>query len=99
MDAQILAEMNNMRIRIDERDGKVANQAVVITKLEQSRKDLRKVNEQLVRVARAARCADDVLDRITQSFPDNEVPHPSIEECLNAYCDLHKALKEVDHLL
>ena len=52
-------------------------------------------NIALLRVARAARYADDVLDRITQSFPDNEVPHPSIEECLNAYCDLHKALKEL----
>ena len=54
----------------------------------------------LLRVARAAQYADDVLDRITQSFPDNEVPHPSIEECLNAYCNLNKALKDLpEHLL
>ena len=55
MDAQILAEMNNMRIRIDERDGKITNQAMVITKLEQSRKDMKADRESLLRVAWAAR--------------------------------------------
>jgi len=55
MDAQILAEMNNMRIRIDERDGKLANQSGVITKLEQSRRDLRKDKARLLAVAREAR--------------------------------------------
>ena len=53
MDAQILAEMNNMRIRIDERDGKIANQSVVITKLEQSRKDMKKDNARLLKALEA----------------------------------------------
>ncbi len=34
------AELRNTQIRIDERDTKLANQAIAITKLEQSRKDL-----------------------------------------------------------
>ena len=67
IDTQILAEINNLRIRMDERDGKIERQAEVITKLEQSRKDMKADREALLRVARAAYaydyCNDDSLER------------------------------------
>ena len=53
----------------------------------------------LLRVARAAEKVKDVLERVVDSFPDNETPHPSIEECLNAYGDLNRELEALpEHL-
>ena len=39
--------VHNLGARIEERDTKIANQAVVITKLEVSRKDMKKENEKI----------------------------------------------------
>jgi len=85
MDAQILAEMNNMQIRMDECDDKIVNQAAVITKLEQSRKDTKKDRKALLRVARAAEKANE---------------HPDYTDEDGVWKELDEALSELpEHLL
>jgi len=90
IDTQTLAEINNLRIRIDERDGKIVRQSSFITKLEQSRVDLRKANEALLRVARAAKelslCGEWKQFGEVATYP-------------GACDELMEALKEVEHLL
>lgn len=55
--------------------------------------------EALLRVVKAAKIANDVLERVVDSFPDNETPHPSVEECLNAYGGLDRELEALpEHL-
>ena len=86
IDTQILAEINNLRIRIDERDGKIERQAEVITKLEQSRKDMKADREAILRVARAAYaydyCNDDDLERKKRLL-----------------LEMRNALRDAEHLL
>ena len=84
-------KLTNMRIRIEERDTKLANQADVIRKLEQSRRDLRKDNARLLAVARAAAglCAVERNQYETCYVPEIE---PFIDE-------LDTALAAVEDLL
>ena len=101
MDAQTLAELNNLRIRIDERDGKIVRQSSVITKLEQSRIDLRKANDALLRVARAAK---HIARSINIYLKDAETGTLDLHDWTkmiqySEYPTLCNALEAVEHLL
>ena len=91
-DAQILAEMNNLQIRVDERQGKIERQAAIITKLEQSRKDMKTERQALLRVARAASNIE------CPNYPEYDWANGS-EEYQVRRQQLREALKEVEHLL
>jgi len=42
----------------------------------------------LVEVGKKAKIAEDTLEAVVDSFPDGNPPHPTIEECMNAYQDI-----------
>ncbi len=89
IDAQTLAEMNNLRICLDDREGKIDRQAGVIVKLELSRKDMKAESESLLRVARAAK-------PVLLNVPHGQSLSSTEEAQIRV---LEKALKEVEHLL